>query len=156
VEHSNHKLIEKHLKRAEDAGASANALGWIGLAISIGYVWLLNNPDDVYGLCIASIILGYYFIKTGKYIKNFSGRHMKLFLWLNGFVSLLLARGIIPLIVSVQSFMGVYSLGKVDRIDSTISVKSKPSALSTKERLIFFTLVIASLASAYLRAKNLV
>jgi hypothetical protein len=152
---SAHDLIKKHLKRAEDAGASANAMGWISLAISIGFVWLFDDIDTVYGILVFSVPLSFYFIKTGKYIKNFSGRHMKLFLWLNGFFSLILARGLIPIIVSVQSFMGVYSLGKVDRIDHTISVKSEPSALTPKERTIFTVLAIASLVSAYLRARNL-
>lgn len=108
------ELIEKHLKRVENAGTSVNALGWILLALTPAYIWLYTYEQAYvyYFALVIGVVVSIFFISTGKYIKKFTGKHIGKLLILNGLFCLLLARGIIPLIVSVQCFMGYYSLKK--------------------------------------------
>jgi hypothetical protein len=148
--------VDIHLKRVESAGTSTNALGWISFPVSVGVVLLVSSDVEImYYTLFFMTFLSLYLIWSGKYIKGFSGKHVRSLLFMNGLICLLLARGIIPLIVCIQSFMGFYSYGKADRLDDELVIKSESSSLNGTELMIFIVMVLIMTFVTVIRAHNI-
>ncbi len=116
---------KKWLKNVESAGTSANAFGWLLLVLFPLLILLLSSSSDYETATVLIIwfiglpIFGFY-IYSGKYIKSLRVSSIGGFLLFNAITGLLLFQGIIPLILSIQSFIGYYSFRKLKKVNNTI------------------------------------
>lgn len=139
--------IRKWLKSIKNAGTSGNALGWF-LIFFAPLLFLLLASSGEYDTATLFIIwlviipMSGYFIFSGKYITALRGESIGYYLLINGFLSLVLLQGLIPLIVSLQSFFAYSRYKKLARIDVTINPDYKHAKIGYKEVTIFSIAVI--------------
>lgn len=144
--------INKLIKRIDNAGTSAIAFGWLLLVISPIFIYLASSSGSIDKTISAvfwvlAVLIALEFIYSGKQIKAIKGRSVGIALLFNGFLSIILARGIIPLILSYQSFSGYFALKKLKKIEHPPYIQSKKSRLNVTEKIILVALIVLGSAS---------
>lgn len=147
--------IHDKLDKIRSAGRSAEALGWLVLAIGTFNFWLWGSTVLLsFILWAAALLLALWFIFSGKRIRYGPDKNTGRYLLANGFTSLLGATGIIPLIVSIQSFVNFVRYRRlVKKYKPSINRKVKPP-ISAKEKIAFSIIFLVSLVSLGLRINN--
>ena len=140
--------IKKWLKHIESAGTSANAFGWVILGlfpiVNFGLGYSGSATAVILWVVFITPLTGFY-IYSGKYIKYMRGPAVSKFLLLNAFSSILLIRGIIPLILSINSFIGYSSYRKVSKTDIVVNVQEDKAAITSTEIALFVAIFIIGL-----------
>lgn len=137
----------KRVERVNTAGRSAEGLGWLVIAIAPAGAFLFRYTFSV-GIVVwlISVLIGSVLIYAGKYILYSDGYHNRAVLWLVLVISLLLVRGLIPLIVTIEAIMALSALGRLFKELGKPERSYKPLPLKSKEVVIFTILVLAGFA----------
>lgn len=142
---------KKWLKSIENAGTSANALGWVFLAAFPLLALGLGITGNVVTLVVWALLyapLMAFYIYSGKQIKYLCSHRVSGYLLINAISSLFLIRGIIPLILSIQSFVGYYSFKKLDKTDIVINLDEddiRNSTLKPIEIVLYIVIYVTGL-----------
>ncbi|HEV2402759.1 MAG TPA: hypothetical protein VGS08_01020 [Candidatus Saccharimonadales bacterium] len=160
---SNHKSldtgekneIKNKLNTIKNTGQNTEIIGWLLLAVGAGVIWLqsYDGPQAV-GVWIFYLIVGLYLIYSGKYIRYARGKHIAGFLLFNGFLLLLLTPGILPLIVSIQSFI---NYGRYRKLKSKLKpkfTKHQSLHISTIQAIVFTVLIAAGIVSLVFKFRS--
>ena len=130
----------------KSAGQSAELVGWVLLLTTSGLIWLSNSDaGSIFIYWLLGMAVAFYLILSGKYIHNFVGKKIGGLLVLNGIVCLTLARGIIPLVVAVQSFIAA---SKYSRARKGGDIRfGKAARIDTKQKVAFVILICLNIVS---------
>lgn len=154
------KLPEKSTKTTEDskqtkwlnsiksAGGGAEVLGLIVLvftALSLCMQRIYYDPTSLMFWWLLVVAGSGYLVWSGNYIKNNKGNATQALLFANGIMCLLGVRGLIPIIVSIQSFVGFSAYRKLKK-SNRLPIQQKDLGVSKKEIIIFITLAVIGLS----------
>jgi hypothetical protein len=133
--------IKRDIKRIRRAGFKAEIFGWLLTLGAAGLIWVAGTKTDTYLIYGVFLIVGLYFIYSGKYIKDGRGKRTRLALLLNWIISFPLCVGIIPIYICVQSFNNYNRFNNLP--DNIKELYNKPKRFKIK--LIDLILLIAVL-----------
>lgn len=134
--------LHKWQKSLSTTGQSTEILGWLLIFITPIILLLQQNPKpgSVLGDWLVAVAGGLYYIFSGRYIRYTHGKHTTKFLALNGIATLIIATGIIPIIVIVESWVTFFKYRKENKRLKTkpIGAKQVPFTILQKVLLIIF------------------
>lgn len=155
MENQQDELIDKWLKGIETAGTSANAFGWVILCAYPVFSYLLGQTGHVKTIMIWFVFilpLMAFYIYSGKYIKHMVGPNVPYYLLANAISSILLIKGLIPLILSYQSFKAYAYFSKVSKTDIVVKTDENKSRINNSEIVTFIAILIVGSLIVFLKS----
>ncbi len=144
----NKAAIKASLSKVKNAGQNTEIIGWLAIAVGAIAIWLQgHNGYQAIAIWFIYLIIGLYFIYSGKYIRYARGKHIAGLLLLNGFLLLALTPGIFPLIVSIQSFVNYGRYRKLKNKFKPKFSKHPSLQISTSQAIVFVVLILAGILS---------
>ncbi len=141
--------LHKWQKSLATTGQSTEALGWALIAVTPAILLLQQNPKPaaVIGVWIATVLGGVYYIYSGRYIRYTHGKYTTKFLAINGIVTIIIASGIIPIIVLVESWATYFKYRKENTRLKSKPIGGKEVPFTTVQKVLLALFIIAGLAS---------
>jgi hypothetical protein len=94
-------------KSLSNTGRNTELLGWLIIALApiLLFVQSSPNPIGLAAIWIVGVLCGLYYIWSGRYIQYKHGKYTSTLLLANGLVTIVLASGLLPLFVLVESWV---------------------------------------------------
>lgn len=126
------EYLNQWQKRLQNLGQNTEIIGYLSFIVS-GYVLATSVKSQqlslgvVIAASVFSLIISFYLVFSGRYLHYSPGKATNVFLYINAFILLLLASGIIPLLVLVST---IYVLTKYRKDNKELTNDSRNPMVS--------------------------